>query len=496
LLFGAASVATLWGLGALGAAWGHDYGSHTQAYANYGLGHLLLLGLVGRVLLSWLPPGFPGEHGLARRDSGGLLATWATSHLLGVAAFAACFSLQGFVGAQLGIGESVIEWVVGLGLLTLLVISVETGPAAMVPRHGMPGIERPGIVAKALLVALLLVGVAPLVLTLVDAMRLLIIPGLGAGPMAPFFSVFRGSPGSTPTSLFAAPLLSPATSAAAFAATLVLFSHALAAARLGPVVRRFAVLLFALLPAGIAEVSSSAPEGMLATTPLLAMLLTGGTAFGYTSLLRADRRAATLSIIAFAAMPFLAPANLAGSTTGMALAGLLSLLILTPRTGRARIAKPLFAALVLTIAAGILRFPYEQFGPLAETPADEIGPLYTIFTAALAGYKVEAFGILFGLVDATALALILRRPWRNGGGPAGANLPRPELAFVFMVALLAWLIPMGIELVIEGYFPGARNLWSSSIGQALVLIAGPGALMVATGIPALFPATVQSEETN
>lgn len=487
LLFGVATITTLWGLGALSESWGRELGTSRQPYALVGFTSLLLIAAIGRVLLAWLPPGFPGESGISRRDSGGLLATWAASHLLGVVAIAAFLTFQPFLTSQLGIPAALCTWSAALALLALLALSMATAPSAMIPRHGMPGIERPSTAAKALRIAATIVGAAPLALCLLNEMRPLTIPTLEQGPLSPQFSVFRALSAEAQPSALLAIITNPLTSAAAFAATLVLLSHALTAAHIGPLTRRAVVLLFALLPAGLASVTASAHEGFIATTPILAMLLTGATALGYTSLRRADRRAATLSIIAFTALPFLAPAHLAGSTAGMALAGLLSLLILTPRTGRARLAKPLFAAIAITISAGILRFPSDAFAPLAIPSGEDTPPLTSILTAAFAGYRVDAFGILFGLIDATGFALLLRRPWRTGGGPPGANLPRPELAFVFMVALLAWVLPMGVEVLVEGYFPAARNLWIVSMGQVLVLLAGPGLLMVATSLPALFP---------
>ncbi|MFT5831090.1 MAG: hypothetical protein ACI9D0_001679, partial [Bacteroidia bacterium] len=90
------------------------------------------------------------------------------------------------------------------------------------------------------------------------------------------------------------------------------------------------------------------------------------------------------------------------------------------------------------------------------------------------------------LIDATGLALLIRRPWRSSRTQI---LPRPELAFVFAVALVGWLLPTGLEIVIEGMHLGARVQWQQSMSQFLVLLAGPGVLLIATGLPALFPVT-------
>jgi hypothetical protein len=480
LLLCAAGLATLWGLGALADAWERDLGGDRIASGLAGLWPLVCIGAVGRVLLAWMPPGFPGEHGLVRPDSGGLAATWAASHLLGIVALALALPLQGFVESQIGMGGATSGGVLA-GLLALLaIIALVVRPGTMVPRHGMPGSGRASGLAKALLAALLLVGIWPLAQTTFGTMRLLIPAGSGGNPMTPVRALLPDT--------FGGQLLGhPATSCAAYGALLILMAHALTAAHMGRAPRRFALLLFALLPAGLALVTHSAHPDFLAPVPMMALLFTGGTALGYVSLRRADRRAAILALISFTGVPFLAPAHLAGSAVGLALAGLLSLLVLTPGVGRARIAKLLFTCLVITIAAGILRFPSAHFAAIASDP-EQLPPISTIVTAAFAGYRVETFGILFAIIDATGLALILRRPWRSGGGPDRAQLPRPELAFLFAVALLGWVLAMGAELVVEGKYPMARLLWNESIVQLLVLLAGPGMLMACIGVPALFPA--------
>ena len=159
---------------------------------------------------------------------------------------------------------------------------------------------------------------------------------------------------------------------------------------------------------------------------------------------------------------------------------MLSLLILTPSNGRARSIKLFATCLAVTIAAGILRFPTEHFAAL---PTEDLPAFSSIFQAALYGYSLW-FGILFALIDVTGIALLVRRPWRQN---RTQSLPRPELAFVFAVALFGWLLPTGLEIVVEGMHLGARAQWQQSIFQLLVLLAGPGVLMVATGLPALFP---------
>ncbi|MDG1500637.1 MAG: hypothetical protein P8N31_05985 [Planctomycetota bacterium] len=466
LLLFCAALATVYGLGPVVEAW--TTAGPMESSAAGSLGYMLALAATGRILMAWLPPGFPGEHGLVRRDSGGLACTWAASHALGLCAFgfvAPVIALcEGFLGVPSSVSIAVLACVLGL----LLAASLLTRPGAMVPRHGMAGIERPARLSSLLLGATALVAVAPL---------LGLVTGTGR-PLPLLMASFTFRPETT--NWIEAAVASPATSAAAFAATIVLLGYALAAAHLGALWRRSILLLFALLPAGLVQASWLWDSPLYSPVPKLALLFTGATALGYIALRRADRRAATLAAIAFTALPFHASPNLAATTTGLALAGVLSLLILTPSNGRARSIKLFATCLAVTIAAGILRFPTEHFAAL---PTEDLPAFSSIFQAALYGYSLW-FGILFALIDVTGIALLVRRPWRQN---RTQSLPRPELAFVFAVALFGWLLPTGLEIVVEGMHLGARAQWQQSIFQLLVLLAGPGVLMVATGLPALFP---------
>jgi hypothetical protein len=469
LLLLCASLATLYGLGPVAEAWGRA--GPVEHAVSGSLGYLIALAATGRILLAWLPPGFPGEHGLSRRDSGGLFCTWAASHALGLAAFGFAAPVVALCGVWLGISSTACIVVLACVLALLLAASLLTRPGAMVPRHGMAGIERSTPLAGLLLGATTLVAVVPLAG---------LITGTGR-PLPILIAPFTDRPDTS--NWIESAIASPAATAAAFAATLVLLGHALAAAHLGALARRSILLLFALLPAGLVQTSYLWDASFYSPVPKLALLFTGATALGYIGLRRADRRAATLAAIAFTALPFHAPPNLAGTATGLALTGVLSLLILTPSTGRSRSVKLLATCLAVTIAAGILRFPTEHFAAL---PADDLPAFSTIFTSAYLGYSPTGFGILFALIDATGLALLIRRPWRSSRTQI---LPRPELAFVFAVALVGWLLPTGLEIVIEGMHLGARVQWQQSMSQFLVLLAGPGVLLIATGLPALFPVT-------
>lgn len=80
---------------------------------------LVTSAVVGRVLLSWLPAGRIGGH--APRE---LLATWAASHLLGIAWATACVRLG---PSSLGVGLVIPALAFVARVLTL--------PAGLVPRH-------------------------------------------------------------------------------------------------------------------------------------------------------------------------------------------------------------------------------------------------------------------------------------------------------------------------------------------------------------------------
>jgi len=87
---------------------------------------LVGLAVAGRILLAWLPPGRPGSH-----QGRALVATWAASHLIGVAGLMIGRSLAKRIG---------VEWRTALvvacaALALLLVARLLTSPAALVPRH-------------------------------------------------------------------------------------------------------------------------------------------------------------------------------------------------------------------------------------------------------------------------------------------------------------------------------------------------------------------------
>ena len=88
---------------------------------------LFVTTLLGRVQLSWLPPGRVGGHGVAE-----LPLTWAASHLLGFVTFPLWFGFLINVSTEFGQLTLFGPWIV------LALIRLATRPAAMAPRHVPP----------------------------------------------------------------------------------------------------------------------------------------------------------------------------------------------------------------------------------------------------------------------------------------------------------------------------------------------------------------------
>lgn len=109
---------------------------------------LLAVGAVGRVCLSLLPPGWPGDHGL--RELG---ATWAASHALGLIALTLQIELTSRAGLQPGAWSLLSPWA-GAAILRAALL-----PGAMRPRHE-PRAERrsPLVLAVAAAAALSYAG--------------------------------------------------------------------------------------------------------------------------------------------------------------------------------------------------------------------------------------------------------------------------------------------------------------------------------------------------
>ncbi len=84
------------------------------------------LAVAGRILLAWLPPGRPGSH-----QGREIVATWAASHLLGLAGL----TIGGELAARIGLAPRTALIVACVTLGLLLVARIVTSPAGLVPRH-------------------------------------------------------------------------------------------------------------------------------------------------------------------------------------------------------------------------------------------------------------------------------------------------------------------------------------------------------------------------
>ncbi len=255
------------------------------------LASLAEIAFVGRVLLSLLPPGLPGRHGF--RD---LPATWAASHLLGTVVQGIESQLGDLSGIHPAHPALLAPW------LLLALARWITLPGAMVPRHE-PLAESPGPSSRALAVI---------------------------APLAVAAAAFHGD---TPVDSKLPFLLADAL------ALLALCRFGLSAARRAPLGRSLAVLALALVLAAALIYSR-------ARTIPLALCMGSGAAFAGVWLRRGDRRAAALSVIAFAGSALLGPREaLFGA------AGLFALWLHTAEPSRKSIA--LFAAAVFAPCAAL-----------------------------------------------------------------------------------------------------------------------------------------------
>jgi hypothetical protein len=219
---------------------------------------LVACALVGRVLLSVLPPGLPGRHAPTE-----LPATWAASHLLGGFALSLEGSVLALLHAEVSLPLFFAPWIL------LALARFATLPGAMVPRHPLPQ-EPIGPVAFALFVA-----AAALV--------------LGA-------ALFDHG---------------QASSAADALALLALASHGLATARRAPITRAVAVLVLA------AAIAASI-HWSVARVFAVPLAVGGGAALGVPWLRRADRRAGALSVVAFSSAALLGPREALFGIAGIA----------------------------------------------------------------------------------------------------------------------------------------------------------------------------------
>ncbi|MDF1800827.1 MAG: hypothetical protein P1V81_16760 [Planctomycetota bacterium] len=208
---------------------------------------LVATALVGRVVLSLLPQGLPGEHGLGGGESGGLAVTWAASHLCGVI----LLPLQALLFARLGLPTTplvlVLPWLLPLGLRVL------TLPGDMVPRHGLPVARARGLVERGLLALVVALALAPLGLYLVHGA--LVVPGTLGAFGAPLLAS-------------AGPTADPVVGLACLPALALLVHHGLVALELAAWLRLAATLVLVATPFALA--ASLAAGGVLGADGLAA----------------------------------------------------------------------------------------------------------------------------------------------------------------------------------------------------------------------------------
>jgi len=297
---------------------------------------LLQAALLGRAILSFLPPGQPGSHSL--RD---LPTTWAASHLLGSTLWLALFVWTPWFST----GHSILA---GFGLAAVLaLVRAITLPAALVPRHEPP-LERSTAASSAFrLAALTIVAFAYV--------------------------------SSITAHAFARNDIFPGIVVAQLIATLVLVEYGLEQARALPWMRGTAVLAFAVVIA-LRGFQDERELGLAS-----ALSFAAGAAFTITWLRRADKRALFLAVIAFASA---APFSPSGWTC--AVAGLAWLVVGTARPSRAFAAS---VAVVFGAMGGALAWiaAHAQPSPWSSAPI----PASQTSTELSQAFALLLFGVVF-----------------------------------------------------------------------------------------------------
>lgn len=262
---------------------------------------LRLLGLallLGRILLSFLPPGEPGGHALRK-----LPATLAASLLLGAGVLLGLSFVSDEPSTALGLAAAaaLVRWV--------------TSPGGIVPRHELPH-ERWGVLARLAYCAAL----APAFLTW---------PQAGEVPEGPPDLVFVEGLHRVSLVLI-----------------VVAVEHGLATARRAPLGRAWIVLA---LSAFLWRENPIARTGAEFFERSGAACFGAGAAFALGWLRRADRRSALLAIACFVVGR---PWNSYDGAVLVA-AALLALVLCTPEASRAWIAKACAGGLVLCLAPAL-----------------------------------------------------------------------------------------------------------------------------------------------
>lgn len=255
--------------------------------------------LVGRTLLSVLPPGAPGRMGPRA-----LPLTWSVSHLLGWSALTVQGAwLEGAFG-PVSDAALLLPWA------AVALSRVVTLPGAMVPRYERSTQLSPATVGS--IAVLVLASVAPL-----------LAGGLLGAPVSETTPSGRHVP--VPSFFTSAPPPPALIWQVAFVTLAPVLSRGLEVLRRVPVWRHLLVAALLLTPA----VRSLAGRPECASAALLA----GSVAASLAWLRRADARGRAVGILLAAALPAFDPANLALAGTVLA-----ALTVLTPLPARRRTA--------------------------------------------------------------------------------------------------------------------------------------------------------------
>ena len=400
---------------------------------------LLVLALVGRVVLSLLPPGPLGSH--TPRD---LPVTWAASHLLGT--LIAGLSLAAFEPrTPLGLAALLLPWapVAGLRIATL--------PGAMVPRHDLR-LQATDRAPTALTALVLLAALLPCVLVAIDFR-----PPAAEEPTAPWLAA-HGPPLPVAAELLlnglglgaqadqAWRLFVPAT----WAALLVLLAHALELARRDPWGRTAVVVLGALTILPVAQV-------VLSDGTVLSAAFSGAAACAFVPWLRrADRRARWLALLALAGLA-------ASGAALLALVGVAALLAATPGPSRrscARDALATGAALGLCLARRPGAWSGSDLAPIL--PANGLrAMLQSAGDPYLWGLVWPVFALAVFWLPWSLRAGMQRAPTEIGLGVVPAQDPRRELVAVGLLLL------------------GGLGLGAAPAPDTLLVLYGPALLFLA-----------------
>ncbi len=337
---------------------------------------LLEITFVGRLLLSFLPPGEVGSHRL--RD---LPVTIATSYLLGLVAQQAIASWAGLFDAQPNI------WLVRVAWMLVLALRVLTLPGAIVPR-GQVEHELGGT------------------LTIVTWIACVVLVALGFR----YEVIFEGNPNQLERPYYVARDIGENT--LNVGVLCILLDHGMRTARRAPLGRALAIAtaLVAALTFGAADGIASVSYGML--KPI------GGAVFAIAWLRRADLRALTIAAILFART---------GSWSAPSCLAILTLA--TPRTSVRRALGTAIGAFAVVGAPEVIdSLRYEpDYSDLT------LGRRLLEAWHSLLRLPLVAFVVLF--VVAATCAMIQR--WRRSPTERSQRVDPPGREFVALCALLA-----------------------------------------------------------